>query len=315
VKILGSFAHETVLKTETVEAVLPHDGGRYIDCTVGGGGHSRLLLERSAPTGRLLGLDQDPQALDHAQNSLRQYLDRVDFAHANFRRVKEVAIAHAFTDVDGVIFDLGVSSPQFDEPDRGFSYKFDADLDMRMDTTAPTTAYALVNGMEESELVDIFFKFGEEKFSRAIARAIVRERTKAPIETTVQLADIVKSAIPAAARRTGPHPARRVFQALRIAVNDELTVLQEALCGAFEILKPGGRIAAITFHSLEDRIVKQTFANWSQGCICPPEFPVCVCGRQPEGKLVTRKPIYPADAEIGRNSRARSAKLRVIERL
>jgi 16S rRNA (cytosine1402-N4)-methyltransferase len=309
------FLHETVLLEETVDAVRPQDGGRYIDCTLGGAGHSRRLLERSAPTGVVLAFDQDPKALANAQTILAEYRNRVQLVHANFRRVREVVERMGFHPVDGVIFDLGVSSPQFDEAERGFSYRFDAPLDMRMDTTSEgITAADLVNEADEEELARIFFEYGEEKFSRRIAKLIVRTRSHHKIESTQELAELIKEAIPAAARRTGPHPARRVFQALRIAVNDELGALEEALDGAFSILKPGGRLAVITFHSLEDRIVKHMFMDWAKGCICPPEFPVCQCHREPQGSLVTRKPILPTEAEVAANSRARSAKLRVIEK-
>jgi 16S rRNA (cytosine1402-N4)-methyltransferase len=309
------FVHETVLLEETVDAVRPHSGGKYIDCTLGGAGHSRLLLEKSAPAGKLLAFDQDPKALANARMILAPFGDRVELVHSNFRRVQQVVERTGFHPVDGVIFDLGVSSPQFDEAERGFSYRFDAPLDMRMDTSSDgMTAADLVNEADEEELARIFFEYGEEKFSRRIAKAIVKTRSHHRIESTQELAELIKEAIPAAARRTGPHPARRTFQALRIAVNDELGALKEALEGAFSILKPGGRLAVITFHSLEDRIVKHMFMDWAKGCICPPEFPVCQCHREPEGILVTRKPILPTDAEVEANPRARSAKLRVIEK-
>jgi 16S rRNA (cytosine1402-N4)-methyltransferase len=309
------FAHTTVLLEETVDAVLPRDGGRYIDCTLGGAGHSERLLEKSSPGGEVLAFDQDQSAIDHAKGRLAPYRNRVHFVHCNFRHIEQVAKAHGFYPVDGILFDLGVSSPQFDEGERGFSYRFDAPLDMRMDVRQPQTAADLVNHLPEEELARIFFQYGEEKFSRAIARAIVRVRADHPIQTTGELADIVKAAIPAAARRHGPHPARRVFQALRIAVNDELSALEEALQGAFRVLKSGGRLAVISFHSLEDRIVKQAFQEWAKGCTCPPDFPVCRCGNEPQARLVTRKPVVPSAEEIQANPRSRSAKLRVLEKL
>ncbi|MBX5435595.1 MAG: 16S rRNA (cytosine(1402)-N(4))-methyltransferase RsmH [Alicyclobacillaceae bacterium] len=313
--MLETFEHSTVLLTEAVDAVRPRDGGRYIDCTLGGGGHTRLLLERSAPSGRVLALDQDLAAIRHAGVALAAYRSRLTVVHANFRQIRDVARETGFAPADGVLFDLGVSSPQFDEAQRGFSYRWDAPLDMRMDVTRGKTAAWWVNEADESELARIFFEYGEERFARRIARAIVKHRVRAPVETTGELADIVKQAIPAAARRGGGHPARRVFQALRIAVNDELNALAEALPGAFDILAPGGRMAVITFHSLEDRMVKRAFVDWSRGCVCPPEFPVCRCGRKPGARILTRRPITPSEQEILRNHRARSAKLRVLEKL
>lgn len=312
---MSDFLHETVLLDATVDALLPRDGGRYVDCTLGGAGHSALILQKSAPTGRLLALDQDDTALAHATTALQPWEGRFTLIHANFREIRGVVEDQGFGPIDGVMFDLGVSSPQFDEADRGFSYNNEAVLDMRMDRSVGVTAADIVNEAAESELAKIFFRYGEEKFSRSIARRIVKRRQEAPIVTTTELAEIIKQAIPAAARRTGPHPARRVFQALRIAVNDELDALRDALHGAFEVVRPGGRIAVISFHSLEDRIVKQTFVEWSKGCICPPTLPVCQCHRQPAGRIVTKKPIGPTDDEVGRNPRARSAKLRVIEKI
>jgi 16S rRNA (cytosine1402-N4)-methyltransferase len=310
-----AFVHETVLLQETVASVLPKTDGQYIDCTLGGAGHSEQLLRQSSPGGRLLAIDQDETALCHARERLSQYSNRTVFAHANFRKVYEVGIQNGFENVDGIIFDLGVSSPQFDEAKRGFSYRQDAPLDMRMDRTNATTAADLIRNLDEQELASIFFRYGEEKFSRRIARAITRQRAIAPVETTTELAELVKAAIPAATRRTGGHPAKRVFQALRIAVNDELGALEEAISGAFRLLRPRGRLAVITFHSLEDRIVKHMFVEWTKGCVCPPDFPICQCNRKPAGKLVARKPILPGDEEVEFNSRARSAKLRVIEKL
>ena len=311
---MADFVHETVLLEEAVQALQPRDGGRYVDCTLGGAGHSSLLLEKSGPSGRLLALDQDEVALNNAGIRLQPFLDRVQFARANFRDLASVVRDYNFVPVDGVLFDLGVSSPQFDEAERGFSYRFDARLDMRMDNRAPVTAEDMVNEFEEEALAKIFFHYGEEKFSRRIAKRIVEERVHTRIQTTGQLADLVKAAIPAAARRTGPHPARRVFQALRIAVNDELEAIRVALQETLDILAPHGRVAVITFHSLEDRIVKHAFQEWARGCICPPDFPVCRCHQEPKVDIITRKPIMPSDDEISRNARARSAKLRVVEK-
>jgi 16S rRNA (cytosine1402-N4)-methyltransferase len=312
---LSSFVHVSVLLEETVDGLAPRGGGRYVDCTLGGGGHAQRILDASAPSGRLLALDQDETAIAHAGERLRPYGDRVILVRENFRHVRRCVEEARFGLVDGVVFDLGVSSPQFDEAERGFSYRWDAVLDMRMDRRQALTAADLVNGASEEELARIFFEYGEEKFSRRVARAIVRRRETGRIETTGELAELVREAIPAPARRSGPHPARRVFQALRIAVNDELGALQEGLEGAFSVLAPGGRLAVITFHSLEDRLVKRRFAEWCQGCVCPPDFPVCTCGRTAEARLVTRKPIVPSEAEVAGNPRARSAKLRILERL
>lgn len=312
---MQDFLHETVLLQATVDALLPQAGGQYVDCTLGGAGHSQRLLQESGPTGRLLAFDQDMAALQHAEEKLTSFKGRFTLVHANFRQLREIVIEQGFLPVDGIMFDLGVSSPQFDEAQRGFSYRFEANLDMRMDKSRGLTAADMVNDAEESELMDIFFRYGEEKFSRSIARAIVKHRGLTPIVTTTELAEIVKQAIPAAARRSGPHPARRVFQALRIAVNDELGALEAALQDAFEVLKPGGRMAVISFHSLEDRIVKRAFVERCRGCICPPKMPICQCHREPEARLVNKKPIYPSDAEVNDNPRARSAKLRVLEKI
>lgn len=310
-----AFRHQTVLQNETVDAVVPKDGGRYVDCTLGGAGHTRLLLERSAPAGRVLAIDHDQSAIDNAGQLLREEMHRLSLVRSNFREIRRICETCAFLPADGVVFDLGVSSPQFDVAERGFSYRLDAPLDMRMDDRTPMTAADLVNTAAEDELTDILFKYGEERFSRRIARAIVETRARQPIQTTRQLVDIVTAAIPAAARRTGPHPARRTFQALRIQVNDELGALTDGLQAAFSVLRVGGRMAVITFHSLEDRIVKHAFQGFAQGCICPPDFPVCQCHRVPQATLVTRKPIVPSEDEVAVNPRARSAKLRVIEKI
>ncbi len=286
-----------------------------MDCTLGGGGHAAGLLQHSGPDGKVLGIDQDPTALEFVRDRLAEFAERLVLVQGNFRKVQEIAQAYDFVNVDGVVFDLGVSSPQFDKAQRGFSYRLAGPLDMRMDPQQPLSAADLVNTASEQELTRIFFEYGEERFAKSIARAIVRSRAEHPIEGTMELADIVKFSIPAASRRSGPHPARRVFQALRIAVNDELGALRAGLVGAFGLLRPGGRLAVISFHSLEDRIVKQTMGQWAKGCTCPPEFPVCVCGKKPVGVMVTHKPVQPSGAELEQNFRSRSAKLRVMERL
>ncbi|GLG01123.1 ribosomal RNA small subunit methyltransferase H [Alicyclobacillus hesperidum subsp. aegles] len=309
------FRHETVLLTATVDALAPRSGGVYVDATLGGGGHTRLLLERSHPGGRVIAMDQDEIAIRNAATLVAAYPKRLMLVHANFAEMAERLPGLGVTEIDGAMFDLGVSSPQFDVPERGFSYWHEGPLDMRMDQTAKLTAADIVNSWTQAELTRIFRDYGEERFARAIAQRIVEARSNRPIVTTTELAEIVKAAIPAPARRKGPHPARRTFQAIRIAVNDELGVLERGLAGAFSLLRTGGRLAVISFHSLEDRIVKQLFKELATGCICPPELPVCQCGRQPKGRLVTRKPVSPDDVEVQENARARSAKLRVIEKL
>ncbi|SIT00110.1 16S rRNA (cytosine(1402)-N(4))-methyltransferase RsmH [Alicyclobacillus vulcanalis] len=309
------FAHESVLLEEAVEALLPRPGGVYVDATLGGGGHTERILERSAPDGAVIAFDQDATAIAHAGPLKRRYGSRLTLVHANFAEMEERLHSLGAGPVDGVLFDLGVSSPQFDVPERGFSYWHEGPLDMRMDQDRPTTAREVVNTWDEDALRRILWEYGEERFAAAIARAIVRARSHKPIETTTELAEIVKEAIPAPARRSGPHPARRTFQALRIAVNDELGALERGLEAAFRVLKPGGRLSVITFHSLEDRVVKRRFQDWAQGCTCPPEFPVCQCGRTPQGRMVPRKPVTPSDEELKRNPRARSAKLRAFEKL
>ncbi|MBF8377558.1 16S rRNA (cytosine(1402)-N(4))-methyltransferase RsmH [Alicyclobacillus mali] len=310
-----NFAHETVLLEEAVDALAPRPGGVYVDATLGGAGHTARLLERSAPDGVVIAFDQDEAAIAHAAHLKQEYPDRLTLVKANFAEMEQRLRALGVTAVDGVLFDLGVSSPQFDLPERGFSYWHEGPLDMRMDRHRPLTAREIVNTWDERELARILREYGEERFSLSIARAIARARSKKPIETTTELAEIVKGAIPAAARRAGPHPARRTFQAIRIAVNDELGVLASGVEAAFRALKPGGRLSIITFHSLEDRVVKRLFQTWAQGCICPPEFPVCRCGRKPLGRMVSRKPVTPSSEELERNPRARSAKLRAFEKL
>lgn len=308
------FIHETVLKKEAVEFLRVQPNGIYVDCTVGGAGHSQMIANQLSSSGTLIGLDQDQAAIRVAQERLQSARCRVYLIKTNFQRIKQVVNELGFSTVDGILFDLGVSSPQFDQEERGFSYNQDALLDMRMDRSQPFTAYQLVNEWSEEEIAEILFNYGEERFSRRIARQIVQARKKRPIRTTFQLVEIIKQAIPAPARRTGSHPARRSFQAIRIAVNDELNVFKRALTGALDILKKQGRMCVITFHSLEDRICKKFFQEHAKSCVCPPEFPVCVCNHQPLLRLITKKPVTPSKEEIEKNRRARSAKLRVIEK-
>jgi len=315
------FHHITVLKEEAVEGLNIKPDGVYVDCTLGGAGHSSVIASRLNGQGLLIAFDQDDAALANAESRLAPYKDRVMLVRSNFRDMEEQLqrIPRAEKDgkpqVDGVLFDLGVSSPQLDEADRGFSYNHDAELDMRMDRTADLTAKEIVNEWPEQEISRILFEYAEEKFARRIASHIAAARAKGPIETTGQLVELVKEAIPAAARRTGPHPAKRSFQALRIAVNDELGAFEEALEQTIRCLAPGGRASVITFHSLEDRICKQTFAKYVERCTCPPDFPLCVCGSKGIVKLINRKPIEASAEELEANPRARSAKLRVAEKL
>lgn len=308
------FQHITVLLNESVDALNVKPDGVYVDCTLGGAGHSSLIAKRLGPTGTLIGLDQDIRALEAAKQKLSQASCRVILHKSNFQYVHEVVKSYGFEQVDGVLFDLGVSSPQLDEGERGFSYHEDAPLDMRMDQEQTLTAYQVVNEFSEEDLARILFQYGEEKFSKRISHHIVQYRMQKPIERTTELAEIIKAAIPAAARRKGPHPARRSFQAIRIAVNNELGVLKEALQQVVSLLRKGGRVAVISFHSLEDRICKHFFQEQAVGCICPKHFPVCVCDHQPALAILTKKPIIPTNDEIEANARSRSAKLRVAEK-
>lgn len=309
------FHHITVLHQEAVDGLDIKPGGIYVDCTLGGAGHSSLIASRISGGGRLIAIDQDDIALANAEERLAPYMEHVTLVKSNFRRLKEVLEELRIPRIDGVLFDLGVSSPQLDEAERGFSYNADAPLDMRMDRTQPLSAYEVVNEWPEEEIASILFEYGEEKFARRIAKEIVGERKKNPVTTTGELVELIKRGIPAAARRTGPHPAKRTFQAIRIAVNDELNAFKEALEAGIELLAPGGRTSVITFHSLEDRICKQTYQEYSKGCICPPDFPQCACGNKPILKIITRKPIVPEEAELSENRRARSAKLRIAEKV
>ncbi|EUJ44268.1 16S rRNA (cytosine(1402)-N(4))-methyltransferase RsmH [Listeria riparia] len=308
------FQHETVLLKETVDNLNIKPDGVYVDCTLGGAGHSAYLLSQLSESGHLFAFDQDSKALAHAKERLSDYAGQVTFIKSNFRYIKEALLEVGVTEVDGILYDLGVSSPQLDERERGFSYHQDAPLDMRMDQDAPLTARDVVNDWPYEDLVRIFFRYGEEKFSKQVAREIERRREVAPIETTGELVDCIKAAIPAPARRKGGHPAKRVFQAIRIAVNDELGAVEDSLKDAMELLKPGGRISVITFHSLEDRITKQIFTEQAKGPELPPGLPIIPDEYKPKMKLVTRKPILPSEKELAENNRARSAKLRVVER-
>ena len=297
-----------------MQALAIKPDGIYVDGTCGGGGHSFEIAGRLT-SGRLIGIDQDEAAISAAGKRLSVYGERVTLVRNNFRHVSDVLDELGVTEINGILLDLGVSSYQLDTPERGFSYMADAPLDMRMDKRADKTAYDVVNGYAESDLRRILFDYGEERFAPRIASRIVEAREKHPIETTGELVSIIKSAIPAAARDGGHHPAKRSFQAIRIEVNAELDVIRPALEAAMERLAPGGRMAVITFHSLEDRIVKETFAAMASGCTCPRGLPVCVCGKKPSVKVITRKPILPDEEELADNPRSRSAKLRVAEKI
>ncbi|MDR7318184.1 16S rRNA (cytosine1402-N4)-methyltransferase [Brevibacillus nitrificans] len=310
-----SFHHVTVLRDEAVAGLNIRPGGIYVDCTLGGAGHSSLIASQLTEGGRLIAIDQDDWALDNARERLSAYMDRVTLVKSNFRHIKDIVSDLGLEGVDGVLFDLGVSSPQLDEGERGFSYNADAPLDMRMDQQAVLTAYDIINEWAEEEIAKVIWEYGEEKFSRRIARQIVQYRAKQPVQTTGELVELIKEGIPAAARRTGPHPAKRTFQAIRIAVNDELNAFKEAVADAISVLRPEGRVSVITFHSLEDRICKQVYQELSKGCTCPPSFPICACGNKATVKVITRKPILPSAEELEANPRARSAKLRVAEKL
>ncbi|MGD6779093.1 MULTISPECIES: 16S rRNA (cytosine(1402)-N(4))-methyltransferase RsmH [Bacillaceae] len=308
------FHHVTVLLNEAVEGLNIKEDGTYVDCTLGGAGHSSEIVKQLSDKGRLIAFDQDDHALEHAKNVLHNYLDRVIFIKSNFKHLKEKLYEQGITKVDGVLFDLGVSSPQLDTPERGFSYHHEAPLDMRMDMNSPLSAYDVVNEWSYEKLVRIFFQYGEEKFSKQIARKIEEYRKSKPIETTLELVEIIKDGIPAPARRTGGHPAKRVFQAIRIAVNDELGVFEDAIHQAIDVLKVGGRVSVITFHSLEDRMCKVAFKEKSQLPQLPPGLPIIPEEFQPILKLITRKPILPSEEELETNNRARSAKLRIAEK-
>lgn len=311
---MSEFTHRPVLLDECIEGLNIRGEGVYLDGTLGRAGHSEQIVRRLT-SGRLICVDRDRAALDAARERLAPWLDRVELVHSNFDRVDEILDRLSVSGVDGMLFDLGVSSPQLDDGTRGFSYMQDAPLDMRMDREEGLTAAEVVNSWPREELRRIIAQYGEERYAPQIAGAITRRRADKPIETTLELVEIIRGAMPPKALREKQHPAKRTFQAIRIAVNDELACVERMLRGAVPRLNRGGRLAVITFHSLEDRIVKTGLAEFARGCTCPPDFPVCVCGRTPEIRLVNKKPILPGPGEIEENSRARSAKLRVAEKL
>ena len=310
-----NFGHYSVLLNETVDSLNINPDGVYVDCTLGGAGHSNLICSRLSEKGRLIGIDRDEFALGKASERLARYGERVVLLHTNFASGAEKIKQAGFDRIDGVVADLGVSSFQLDDATRGFSYMQDAPLDMRMDRSESFTAYDVVNTYSERELGRIIDMYGEERYASSIARKIVKYREQKPIETTNELSEIIKSGIPAKNKADGPHPAKRTFQAIRIEVNGELNIIADTINSFFPMLNSGGRMAIITFHSLEDRIVKHTFLEKTVGCTCPADFPVCVCGKKAEGKVITKKPILPSDEELSENPRSRSAKLRVIEKI
>ena len=308
------FKHKSVLLEETIENLNIKPDGIYVDGTLGGGGHSYEIAKRLTAGGRLIGIDQDADAIKAATERLKEFADRVTIVRNNYCNIADVLDELGIVKVDGIILDLGVSSYQLDTAERGFTYNVDAPLDMRMDQRNDKTAADIVNGYSEMELYRIIRDYGEDRFAKNIAKHIVREREIHPIETTLQLAEIIRGAIPAKIRAEGGHPAKRTFQAIRIELNHELDVLNDSIDTMIDLLNPGGRLSIITFHSLEDRIVKTRFRTNENPCICPPDFPVCVCGRKSKGRVVTRKPIVPSDEELEENRRSKSSKLRVFER-
>ena len=311
---MSEFYHVSVLLQECLDGLNIKPDGIYVDGTLGGAGHSSQIAKRLT-TGRLIGIDRDTVALKAAGERLAPYADRVTLVHSNFCEIRHVLDELGIDGVDGILLDLGVSSPQLDEASRGFSYMADAPLDMRMNNEDPLSAYDVVNTWEHSELKRILYDYGEERYAPQIASAICRRREQKPIETTLELVDVIRSAMPPAALREKQHPAKRSFQAIRIAVNDELGSVEKVMKDAIPCLNPGGRLAVITFHSLEDRIVKKGMAAAAEGCTCPPSFPVCICGNKPKVKLISRKPIVATEEELEVNPRSRSAKLRVCEKL
>lgn len=308
------FNHISVLLNECIEGLNIKENGIYVDGTLGGGGHSSHIAAKLT-TGRLIGIDQDTDAIQAASKRLEPYKNVFTAVHSNFYNVREVLDNLGIEKADGFLLDLGVSSYQLDEADRGFSYMHDAPLDMRMNRENEYSAWNVVNEKSEKELNDIIFKYGEEKWAKRIAQFIVQERAIKPIETTYELVEVIKKAVPKGARRDGPHPAKRTFQAIRIEVNGELAILDKTVDDMVASLNPGGRLCIITFHSLEDRIIKNAMKRHENPCVCPPEFPVCVCGKKPDGKVITRKPILPSDEELELNPRSRSAKLRILEKI
>ena len=307
------FHHVSVLLNEVLEGLAIKEDGIYVDGTLGGAGHSKEIVKRLT-TGRLVGIDQDEDALEKSKEVLKEYMDKVDLVHSNYVNIKEVLENLNIEKVDGILLDLGVSSHQLDTEERGFSHNKDAPLDMRMDTTSEFSAWDVVNTYSVEELTRIFLEYGEEKWGKRIAEFIVEERSEKPIDTTLELVTVIKKAIPKKVRMEGHHPAKKTFQAIRIEVNGELDVLKRAIWDMVQCLKPGGRLAIITFHSLEDRIVKEQFKELYKDCICPPEFPTCICDKRREINIITRKPIVAGKVELDHNPRSRSAKLRVAER-
>lgn len=308
------FVHKSVLLDECIQALAIRPDGIYLDGTLGGAGHSQQIAKRLT-TGRLIGVDRDTVALQAAEKRLAEVRDRVTLVHSNFKEINQILDDLGYEQIDGMLFDLGVSSPQLDDGERGFSYMADAPLDMRMNRSDSLSAYDVVNTWSQEQLRRILFEYGEERYAPLIAAAIERHRSQKPIETTLELVDIIKGAMPRSALREKQHPAKRSFQAIRIAVNDELNAVSEMMQAAITRLKPGGRLAVITFHSLEDRIVKNAMQLAAKGCTCPPEFPICVCGKKPQVQIISRKPIVSGAKELDENPRARSAKLRVAEKL
>ncbi len=311
---MAEFSHYSVMLAECMDALRIGEG-IYIDCTAGGGGHSFAIASRLTGNGRLIAVDQDADAIRAAGARLAPYSDRVTLVRSNFSEISAVADNLNLPPIQGALIDLGVSSYQLDTAERGFSYMQDAPLDMRMNQDAQLTAYQVVNQYSEADLKRILYAYGEEQFAPRIVSAIAKARADKPIETTGELASLIKYAIPAKAREGGHHPAKKSFQAIRIEVNHELDIIEPTLRTLCDLLAPGGRLAVLTFHSLEDRIVKQTFAALAQGCTCPPSFPVCVCGKLPQGKVISRKPILPSNEELTENPRSRSAKLRIFEKI
>ncbi len=307
------YQHTSVLLKECIDGLKIKKNGIYVDGTLGGAGHSEEILKHLSSEGSLIGIDQDPSALKNAEEKLKNY-SNFQAVHSNFHDIQNVLLDLSISGIDGLLLDLGVSSHQLDTPERGFSYMHDGELDMRMDTTSALTASEVVNTYNEDELTKIIKDYGEENWAKRIAKFIVEERKKKEISTSHELVEVIKKAIPAKARERGPHPAKRTFQAIRIEVNNELGIIKETIKSTVEVLNPVGRIVIITFHSLEDRIVKNTFKELASSCVCPPEFPVCTCGKESEGKIITRKPVLPSKEEIDCNPRSRSAKLRIFEK-
>ncbi len=312
---MSEFTHRPVMLQECMQGLNLRPDGLYIDGTLGRGGHAEAIVQRLTGGGRLVCLDRDQEALDRGAERLAPWRDQITFLHGNFSDLDRLLDQAGIAGADGMLFDLGVSSPQLDDPARGFSYRHDAPLDMRMDQSETLTAHTVVNQWPREEIRRILYQYGEERYASAIASAIERARQREEICTTLQLAEIIRSAMPSSALREKQHPAKRSFQGIRIAVNDELTAISRMLQAAIPRLNPGGRLAVISFHSLEDRIVKSELAAAAKGCTCPPEFPVCICGKKPQIKLIAKKPVLPSQEELEENPRARSAKLRVGEKL